>query len=135
MLPARPLPRPLRAPLLFAALLAAALIACGDDDGTTPDDDDGPFTGTIRVLDNSFSPRNVTIALGDSVTWRWDGNMSHSVTQGTTPNASQDPIRLFDSGEQTSGTFGFRFTNAGTVPYFCRPHFSADMKGTITVTP
>jgi plastocyanin len=115
-------------------LLVAGLtfVSCGGDDPAAPPDD-GPFTGTIKVLDDRFSPANVTIAVGDSVTWRWEGNHAHTVTQGTTPNASEDPTRLFDSPSKTSGTFGYRFTAAGTVPYFCRPHFAVGMKGTIVV--
>lgn len=107
--------------------------ACGDDDTTAPQD--GPFTGTIQVRDNNFSPKTVTIAVGDSVTWQWVGSSLHTVTQGTTPDASEDPTRLFDSPLKSSGTFGYRFTASGTVPYFCRPHFAAEMKGTITVEP
>lgn len=118
-------------PALVACALALAVVSCGDD-STAPEE--GPFTGTIQVLDNRFSPRDVTIAVGDSITWSWNNSSgSHSVTQGTTPDPSEDPSRLFDSGIKSSGTFGYRFTAAGTVPYFCRPHFSAGMKGTVTV--
>jgi plastocyanin len=124
-----------RAAVLAALTVAltALFVACGSDDSTGPGD--GPFTGTIHVLDDRFSPSSVTISVGDSVTWSWDGNHSHTVTQGTTPDASQDPTRLFDHGPKTSGTFGFRFTSAATVPYFCRVHFSSGMKGTVTVKP
>ncbi|HEX5132603.1 MAG TPA: plastocyanin/azurin family copper-binding protein [Candidatus Krumholzibacteria bacterium] len=115
-------------------LLGVSMLACGGDDSTGPPED-APFTGTIHILDDRFSPRDVTVAAGDSVTWRWEGSHSHSVTQGTTPDASQDPSRLFDSGIKNSGTFGYRFTAAGSVPYFCRPHFAIGMKGTVTVTP
>lgn len=117
--------------LLWIALASLIALSCGDD--STSPEDEGPFTGTIRVLNNRFSPDDVTIAVGDSVTWRWEGGNSHSVTQGTTPNPSQDPTRLFDHGPKTTGTFGYRFTTAGTVPYFCRPHFAAGMTGTIRV--
>ena len=113
------------------ALVILAVASCGSNDPAAPVD--GPFTGTIHILDNRFSPASVTIAVGDSVTWRWEGNNSHSVTQGTTPNASEDPTRLFDSPIKSSGTFGYRFTSAGTVPYFCRPHFASGMKGTVKV--
>ena len=116
------------------AIVALGLVtACGSD-STGPGDNPVPFNGTITVQNTSFSPASVTIAVGDSVTWRWAGG-SHSVTQGTTPDPSQDPSRLFDSGVKSSGTFGYRFTSAGTVPYFCRPHFASGMKGTITVNP
>jgi plastocyanin len=117
--------------LLLIALVSLGALSCSDD--STSPEDEGPFTGTIRILNNRFSPDDVTIAVGDSVTWRWEGGNSHSVTQGTTPNASQDPTRLFDHGPKTTGTFGYRFTSAGNVPYFCRPHFAAGMTGTIRV--
>ncbi len=117
-----------------ALVVAAGLVtACGSD-STGPGEPPGPFNGTITVQNTSFSPSSVTIAVGDSVTWRWAGG-SHSVTQGTTPDPSQDPSRLFDSGVKSSGTFGYRFTSAGTFPYFCRPHFASGMKGTVKVNP
>jgi plastocyanin len=115
-----------------AVVMLGVITACGSDSAGPGDEQ--PFNGTITVQNTSFSPAAVTIAVGDSVTWRWAGG-SHSVTQGTTPDASQDPSRLFDSGVKSSGTFGYRFTSAGTVPYFCRPHFASGMKGTVTVTP
>lgn len=113
----------------FLTAVLLCLASCGDDNSTEPTDD-GPFTGTIRVLDTRFSPAAVTIAAGDSVTWRWEGSMGHSVEEGT---SLTNPTPLFDSGVKTSGTFGYRFTAAGTYPYFCRPHFAVGMKGTITV--
>jgi plastocyanin len=118
-------------PLLIAT--AALIAACGGDDDPADPGNPGPFEGTVTVLDNRFSHPAVTVAVGDSVTWRWQSSNSHSVTQGTTPDPSQDGSRLFDSGIKNSGTFGYRFTSAGTVPYFCRPHFAAGMKGTVTV--
>jgi plastocyanin len=116
----------------LAAIIALLSGGCGSNSSTSPELP-APFTGTIHVQDDRFSPAAVTIAVGDSVTWRWEGTHSHSVTQGTTPDASQDASRLFDSGIKSSGSFGYRFAAAGTVPYFCRPHFSIGMKGTITV--
>jgi len=38
----------------------------------------------------------------------------------------------------TSGvgaTYEHKFTTAGTYPYFCAPHCSVGMTGTVTVTP
>lgn len=125
-------------PLCVILIAVSALVAaCGDDDSTAPPDD-GPFTGTIRVLDNRFSPASVTISLGDSVTWRWEGGSNHTVTHGTSEAAPPDVDKLFDSPLQDSGTFGYRFSDPatlGTVPYFCRPHLAAGMTGTITVEP
>lgn len=117
----------------LAAMLALLLAACGDDDSSAPDDNDQPFTGTIRIVDSAFSPASVTISPGDSVTWRWEGSMSHTVTHGTSPTVPPDAQKLFDSPLQSSGTFGYRFTTAGTYSYFCRPHLSAGMTGTVRV--
>ena len=116
-----------------AVVVALGLVAACGDDSAGPGDE-VPFNKIITVQNTSFSPASATIVVGDSITWRWAGG-SHSVTQGTTPDASQDPTRLFDSGVKSSGTFGYRFTSAGTVPYFCRPHFASGMKGTIKVNP
>ena len=123
--------------MLAAALVLAAgslIVACSDDD-EGPVDGGGTFTGTIHIQDNRFSPANATISAGDSVTWSWDGNNSHTVTHGTSPTVPPDNEKLFDTPLQSSGTFGYRFDTAGSYPYFCRPHFSMGMKGTITVQP
>jgi plastocyanin len=117
--------------LCIAVAFCIALASCGDD-SPTDGGDDGTFTGTIHIRDFSFSPRNVTISVGDSVTWRWEGSNSHSVTNGTDPATGGN---LFDHGPKQTGTFGYRFNNSGSFPYFCRPHFSMGMTGTITVQP
>ncbi len=137
--PRRQLPQ-LRLTTLGIALALCTLpflSACGDDDDPYGNDGDGTFNGTIHIVDNGFSPRNVTISVGDSVTWRWDGGNPHSVTEGTTLDPSDEP-RLFDNpmnSSKSSGTFGYRFVDAGTVNYFCRVHLAMGMTGTVTVEP
>lgn len=112
---------------LFSGFL---LSSCGDDDSTSPEGGDVPFNGTVRVVDNRFIPSSVTITAGDSVTWRFDGNNRHTVTEGANLG---NPSPLFDSGLMSSGTFGYRFNAAGTFPYHCQPHFNQNMRGTVTV--
>ena len=121
--------------LSLSAMLAMLTAACSNDDTSNPPDDGGTFNGTIRVLDNQFSPSVVSITVGDSVTWRWEGSNTHTVTQGTSPTVPPDAQKLFDSPFKSSGTFGYRFTDVDTVQYFCRPHFAMGMKGTIRVRP
>jgi plastocyanin len=89
----------------------------------------------ITIGDNFFSSSsgngNLTIAAGDTVTWTHSGNNTHTVTSGAEANAGT----LFNSGNLTRGqTFSFRFTTAGSFPYFCMIHGSNTMSGTITVT-
>jgi plastocyanin len=114
-------------PLGLAALVLALttfIAACGGDDSTGPPST-GPFTGTITIGDDFFSPSSVTINAGDSVTWVWKGSHSHSATSNP-----GDPFS-YDSGIKTSGKFGFRFATAGTSHYHCQVH--SNMNGTITV--
>jgi plastocyanin len=88
----------------------------------------------ITVGDNFFSSSNgngnLTVNIGDTVTWTVNGNNPHTVTSGSESSAGQ----IFDSGNLNRGqTFSFRFTDAGAFPYFCRIHGSNTMSGIITV--
>ena len=77
-----------------------------------------------------FTPDNVTISTGDTVRWTWIDDEPHTVTSGA--NGTFD--NLFDSGLQTSGfIFTYTFTSPGTFEYFCRPHYSMGMVGTVNV--
>lgn len=89
-------------------------------------------THTVDQVGTSFSPANLNIEVGDTVRWVWSGG-SHTVTNGT---GATDPnvATLFDSPLTSAAPqFEFLFTQAGTVPYFCRPHEGLNMKGTIVV--
>jgi plastocyanin len=73
----------------------------------------GPIGNTM-----TFSPAEVSIALGDTVQWIWDSDF-HSVTSGTAPFSSGD----FDSEVQTVPfTFSHTFLTAGNFDYFCIVH-------------
>ena len=79
--------------------------------------------------DHSFSPVSVSIQQGDTVKWTWKGS-GHTVTSGTPGH----PSGLFDTGSQSSGfTFSFTFPEPGTFSYYCIPHGSSGMVGSVTV--
>lgn len=109
----------------------------GDTGGDTGGGDTATTTHTINVgpgASNTFAPANMTIKVGDTVEWVWQGDL-HSVTEasdtGCTPKSGG-----FDSGIQSTGfKFTRTFSTAGTINYFCTPHCTLGMKGTITVTP
>jgi len=76
-----------------------------------------------------FLPGEVTIGIGDSVTWHNDGTAAHTVTSG---NPEDGPDGLFDSGLFLGGdTFSHTFTEAGEYQYFCQIH--PWMTGTVIV--
>lgn len=89
-------------------------------------------TINVSVLNNSFSPANITIDLGDTVRWT-NSSSSHNVN-GTTSTFSGNPESF---GNSISGNFTYehKFLTAGTYNYRCDLHFSTGMTGTITVLP
>jgi plastocyanin len=131
--------------IALVTALAALSGGCDDDEeeivvvpvadlgpGVVPVADAGvpaalPTAAAVQVRDNLFTPADVRIAQGGTVTWTWAGSNPHSVTSGTgTPNG------LFDSGIRTTGTFQFTFRETGTFPYYCVVHGLA-MRGTVVV--
>jgi plastocyanin len=128
----------------LAALIATASLAaaCGDDD----DDDGGDTGGTtstatrpangtssvpnsltkVTISDNKFTPANLQVPVGATVTWEWSGSVPHSV------------VGTFDGKEikspQLTGTGVYleAFQKAGKFEYQCGVH-GASMAGTITI--
>ena len=77
----------------------------------------------VTISDFQFAPGNVTVNVGETVTWSNNGPTGHSATA---TNGS------FDTGVLQKGSSGSHtFSQAGTFSYFCKPH--PFMKGTIVV--
>ncbi len=105
--------------LVAALALGALLAACVDDVPTTPP----PVTDslTVTIEDMQFTPSQVTIEAGDTLSWVWnDGVMPH--------NVSGDG---FESETQSDGSFSHTFDDPGDFPYVCTLH--SGMRGTVTV--
>ncbi len=89
-----------------------------------------PFSGTISVPSGSsapgcdetnecFIPADVSINVGETVTWSNDDSAAHTVTSGV-PGAADD---VFDSSLFMAGTtFSHTFDEAGEYDYFCLVH-------------
>jgi plastocyanin len=83
---------------------------------------------TVSMEDNFFDQANITVAPGTTVTW---------VQNGANPHTTTSYDGLWDSGMiegGSNGTFSFTFEDPGTYDYFCIPHESLGMVGTVTVT-
>src|SRR3989338_5886333 len=83
---------------------------------------------TITMTDNQFSPRNITINAGDTITWINRGSAAHTATADT---------GAFDTGSVAAGgSSSAIFNSSGTYAYHCKFHGGTNgsgMAGTITV--
>jgi halocyanin-like protein len=79
----------------------------------------------------AFDPTSVWIDPGTTVVWEWTGQGGgHNVV------ATSDAAASFDSGEAvTEGTFEYTFSEdeAGISNYFCSPHQTLGMLGSVAV--
>jgi plastocyanin len=83
---------------------------------------------TANMEDNFFDQANMTVEPGTTVTWVQSGKNPHTTT-------SYDG--LWDPGMIESGsnvTFSFTFEKPGIYDYYCMPHESLGIVGSVTVT-
>lgn len=83
-------------------------------------------TDSVTIDNFAFSPADITVKAGATVTWTNKDSVTHTVTE-------TDSLKGPDSGNLASGkTYSFTFTAAGTYHYHCSIH--PEMLGTVTVT-
>ncbi|WP_343631042.1 plastocyanin/azurin family copper-binding protein [Fluviicola sp.] len=91
----------------------------------------GQTNYTINAQSMSWSPNDLTIDMGDSVTWVNNGSGSHNLN-GTTATYPANPESFGMPTVGTTWTFGKRFNVPGIYMYRCDPHSSV-MTGKVTV--
>lgn len=84
----------------------------------------GVESPTIPLLDWTFSPGNVTIVAGGTVTWTTEGALDHTVSSET---------GAFDGNLSRGRPYSRTFDTPGVFAYFCEPH--PWMTGAVTVLP
>ncbi|GAA1320658.1 cupredoxin domain-containing protein [Leucobacter albus] len=125
-------PRP-RSPRTLAARVAAGvgafalalgLAGCSaEKPPVVPSDDDAKVSITVRVIDNSFEPSDITIKAGQAVSWSFEG-----------PSSEHDVVAedgSFVSELMAEGSYTHVFDEAGSFDYLCSIH--PEMRGSITV--
>jgi LPXTG-motif cell wall-anchored protein len=80
-------------------------------------------TESVAISDFQFTPAQITIQQGDTVTWTNDGPTAHSATASD----NSFDTGIFSAGGSRSETFD----EAGTFAYICTPH--PNMTGTVVV--
>lgn len=117
--------------------------------GCTGDGGGGGGENVVEMTDDlTFDPAEMTVAVGETVTWENGGSVTHSVTaygDGIPDGApyfasggaeSEEAARQAypDSGAIAGGeSYEHQFDTAGTYEYFCIPHESSGMTGSVVV--
>jgi plastocyanin len=106
--------------LLFLAVGIAAL----SNDGSRAVAGDNETQGTKITIDNfSFTPAEVTVPVGATVTWVNHDDVPHTVVS----NDKKFKSKALD----TDDTFSFTFSQAGTYEYYCSVHPKMTAKVTV----
>ena len=95
---------------------------------------------TVVTLSLKFMPTDITVQVGDTVTWENGETITHTITSGTWGEVNQStglrgtqtPDGRFDHSLSPKGkdgdTFSFTFTEAGEFLYYCQPHLTMNAK-------
>lgn len=130
-----------------STVVIGSLAGCGGDGSG------GNGGTTVEMTDGLvFDPESISVSVGDTVTWENVGQVGHSVTayeDGIPDQAAYFASGGFESeqaardayapGDTDAGdipggeSFEHTFETAGTYEYFCIPHESSGMVGTVEV--
>ena len=117
--------------LLAMLATAAIVLGCGGATSSptaapaTPTEAASPAGGgsNVSIVDFAFDPADLTVAVGDTITWTNTGSAPHTVNwQDDEPESEQ---------LQSGATYERTFDSAGSFPYVCGIH--SQMTATITV--
>ena len=112
----------LRPRLLLAAVISLAVLV--------PAASANAASQAVSMNDNVFSPANVLVDPGDTVTWTNRGVAEHTATSRSGAPAA------FDSGLKPPGqSYSFTFQAPGRYAYYCQPHEILGMQGVVQVGP
>jgi plastocyanin len=85
-----------------------------------------PASGTINIVNMLFTPSQISVRKGGTVTWTNNDNTTHTVVDDLTNVGGPN------SGDiAPSQSYNFTFNKTGSFQYHCRIHPS--MRGTIVV--
>jgi plastocyanin len=112
---------------LILLLVIVTLLPPGDL--SEQEDSSKEYTITVDGTNLRFYPTALTINEGDSVRFLWGGEVL--------PHNAVEENGVFDSGEperEVDYLYTFEFGQSGVYDFYCEPHQSVGMDGTITVT-
>lgn len=121
----------------------------GCSDGGDGGGEDLPTAVTVEMTDDlNYVPETVEIAVGGTVTWENVGVVAHSVTAYADRIPSEaDYFASGDFDDEAEAnraypergsigreeSYSYTFDTAGTYEYYCIPHESGNMVGSVVV--
>jgi len=121
----------------LCVIVALAAVGCGSSNSSSTSSGSSSSASTstaaaassgggvaIKMQNIAFDPKDVTVKVGQKVTWTNDDSVDHNVT-----SKSGETIKSDNFGK--GGTFSFTPTKAGKISYVCTIH--PGMTGTLTV--
>jgi plastocyanin len=126
--------RPVIAVIIIIVILAVAgAIIRGNNTQTSSNNNTAgnnsanqPAAGTVDIANMAFSPSQITVAKGGTVTWTNNDNTTHTVIDDLSNVGGPS------SGDIAPGSsYSFTFAKTGSFQYHCSIHPS--MRGTIVV--
>jgi plastocyanin len=119
------------------ATVAAATAGCFANEGGSAETTAADDANAVQVgPDGSYAyePAEVTVSVGETVTWTWDSR-NHNIVVSEQPEGASwsgtegDASTTYDAPH----TYEFAFDTPGTYEYVCRPHEGLGMVGTVVV--
>jgi plastocyanin len=108
------------------AIPAAAGIALAIAAGAATGQQQADTAAAIGIDNFAFTPANLTVAPGTTITW-----VNHDQEPHTVVSAGDSPAKFKSPGLDTDEKFSFVFAQPGTYSYICTVH--PHMAGTIIV--
>ena len=115
-------------PIVALIIVAVLVLKPNSPSTTTQNKTAAPAkaSNAVSIKDFAFSPRQLTVKKGTTVTWTNTDSAAHTVTE---TDGQDGP----DSKSLASGaSYSFTFATAGTFKYLCSIHPS--MTATVVVT-
>jgi len=85
----------------------------------------------VTIENYAYSPPELTVTVGTTVTWTNKDLVGHTVTEGAPESTKPASQRAFDSSREAEGKYdliqsgqswSYTFTTPGTYDYYCLPH-------------
>ena len=83
-------------------------------------------THYIKIVNDSFSPQQLTLAVGSSITFVNNTDVTHTIV-------SDDSATILSPGILPATSYFFKKDTVAVIPYHCKEH--QNIRGVITLRP